>query len=97
MKSDDAPAHSAQALDRAEGVVDGVSVAVWTHSQTSVFGATPMCRVVQASFGTMIGPRGLYGEARRTIDQRLKSLVGSGRWHVLDRAPKRWRGPEPRA
>ena len=82
-------AHGVEALDRVERVVDGVSVAVWTHSHTSIFGTMPTRRVCQAWFGTTIGPDGLYGEARRSIDQRLKSLVGSGRWHVIDRKPRR--------
>ena len=79
-----------EALTRLEQNVDGVTVAVWNHSQASVFGSVPTHRVCQAWFGRTIGPEGLYGEARRSVDQRLKSLLGNGRWHVIDRRPTRW-------
>ena len=85
LVSDDVEAHT-----RSEQNIDGVTVAVWNHSQASVFGSVPTHRVCQAWFGRTIGPEGLYGEARRSVDQRLKSLIGNGRWHVIDRRPKRW-------
>jgi hypothetical protein len=85
----DVTTHGIETRRRSERTVDGVSVAVWDHAHTSVFGTLPMRRVWQAWFGTTIGPVGLYGEARRTIDQRLKSLLGSGQWHVIDRKRKR--------
>jgi len=75
-------------FDRSERIVDGLRVAVWDDFRTSTVGAGPTFRVCQAWFGTRIGPDGLYGEARRSIDHRLRSVTGTGRrWHIIDRKP----------
>jgi hypothetical protein len=76
--------------DRSERIVDGFRVAVWDHSHASIFGTVPTRRVCQAWFGTRIGPDGLYGEARRAVDHRVKSVaMASRRWFIIDRKPTR--------
>jgi hypothetical protein len=83
------PAHVGR-FERSERVVDGFRVAVWDHSHASIFGAVPTRRVCQAWFGTRIGPDGLYGEARRAFDHRVKSIAGANRgWFIIDRKPTR--------
>lgn len=75
--------------DRFERVVGGFKVAVWTQSHGSVFGTEPGRRVCQVWFGTRIGPDGIQGEVRRSVDHLVKSLAGSGRrWLIIDRRPE---------
>ena len=77
-------------FDRYERIVHGVDVAVWYHSHASRFGTLRARRVCQAWFGARIGPVGMFGQARRTLDQRLKRLAGTDRrWYVIDREPTR--------